>query len=311
MDAKSPPITFADKPPSTFAEKLAAMKWGFILRWIAIITIATPFVVAIGLAPIVNQPLYNWLLFHPHKYHAGDYANPSVTGTTPIDVYFTSGSGVKLHGFLYKLPGAKRVFLVSHGNGSNLYARRPVVAFLLRTGSSVFIYDYAGYGRSEGNPSLEEFSQDASAAYQYLLTQEHYTPKRIILFGESIGTAVTGYLAGSVDCAGVILECPLYSIRRVGCDLISYLDKYPDWAWTAGERQFDNSVALKKSHAPLLLIAGTADHMTPIKYADELFALAPSPKRIIRIDGAGHGDRVMMLSPDYARGLRQFLDDLK
>jgi hypothetical protein len=181
---------------------------------------------------------------------------------------------------------------------------------LLSTGNSVLAYDYEGYGRSEGEPSLEGVCQDGAAAYQYLIAHEHYAPKQIILFGESLGTLVTGNLAGSVNCAGVILECPLYSVHRVGCDVISYLDNYPDWAWTAAARQLDNSVALKKSHAPLLLIAGTADQITPVTYADDLFALAPLPKHLVRIDGAGHGDRVMRTSPDYSRGLQKFLADL-
>jgi fermentation-respiration switch protein FrsA (DUF1100 family) len=301
-----------DKPLSTkLPRKLAAIKWRFVFRGVLAFVVATPFLIAIALSPIVDQPLYNRIIFHPKKFLADDYAELPVDGITPAEVYFKSASGVKLHGLLYKLPGAQRIILLSHGNGGNIGHRKHLVSRFLRTGNSLFEYDYAGFGRSEGEPSLEGISEDAFAAYQYLLTQEHYEPKQIILFGESLGTLVTGYLAGSVKCAGVILECPLYSIRRKGCEWFPFLVRYPDWAWTAGARQLDNSVALKKSHAPLLIIAGTADQMTPIQYADELYALAPSPKFLVRIEGGGHGDRVMMTSPEYKLGLQHFLDDLK
>jgi len=303
MDATT---AFTDKR----ARKSTAIKWSLIVQWILLVCLATPLAVMIGLAPVVGQPLYNSMLFHPQKYQAGDYANPTLNGTTPIDVQFKSDSGARLQGFLYRLPDAKRIILLSHGNGGDVRDIKRLAAMLLRTGNSVFAYDYEGYGLSEGEPSLEGICRDGSAAYQYLITQEHYAPNQIILFGESLGTLVTGKLAGSVNCAGVILECPLYSIHRIGCDVVSYLDNYPDWAWTAEARQLDNSVSLKKSHAPLLLIAGTADQITPVTYADDLYALAPSPKQFIRIDGAGHGDRLMRTSPDYKRGLEQFLKDL-
>ena len=301
-------------PITSYTDRLnrkpAPMQWGFMIRLLLAISLVVPLVVVIGLAPVVGQPLYNSMLFYPEKYQAGDYANPALNGIKSIDVQFKSASGAALQGFLYQLPNAKRVFLLSHGNHGDIRDMRRLTGMLLSTGNSVFVYDYEGYGRSEGEPSLEGVCKDGAAAYQYLIRRQHYAPKQIILFGESLGTLVTGNLAGSVICGGVVLECPLYSVHRIGCDVVSYLENYPDWAWTDAARQLDNSVALKRSHAPLLIIAGTKDETTPIKYADDLFAIAPSPKHEIRIAGAGHGDQVMRNSPDYARGLQQFLTEL-
>jgi fermentation-respiration switch protein FrsA (DUF1100 family) len=294
-----------------FADKIRALKWGFVLRWVLMISLATPFVVATALAPAVGRPLYDWLLFHPSRFAAVDYACLNVNGIKPLDVYFKSASGINLHGFLFQVPGATKIFLYSHGNGSNVVTGVGTAAMLMRTGGSVFSYDYAGYGRSYGTPSTEEVIQDAAGAYQYLVQTARYAPKQIVLFGESLGTLPTGNLAKSVACAGVILECPIYSLRRIGCDLIPYLDKYPDWAWTEGERELDNSVAIAKNRAPLLIVAGTADKLTPVQYADDLYALAAAPKRYIRINGAGHVDLALLNSTDYARGLRDFLQELK
>lgn len=299
----------ADRPKSTLAEKVNRMQWGFVLRGILAIIIGVPVLTIIALTPMIAQPVYNFLLFHPMKYPLGRYVNTAVHGIKPNDVYFESTSGSKLHGFIYKVPGAKRIVLISHGNGGNMSLRAHLAFMFLREGTSVFAYDYAGYGRSEGEPSMEGICEDARSAYNYLVSEEHWAPKSIILFGESLGTVVTGYLASTVDSAGVILECPLYSLRRIGGDLFYYPNIYPEWAWTQGGRQLDNSIALPKVHAPLLIIAGTADKLTPINYADELFELASSPKQIIRIKGAGHGDRAMMIAPEYSRGLHHFLHD--
>ncbi len=295
-------------------KKLVNLNWAFVLQGTALTLVGLflllPLAVVVALAPAVGQPIYDCLLFQPLKYPKGTYQTLNVKGIKPEEIFFRSHNGGKLHGLLYSLPLAKHIVLLSHGNSGNISQRGHIVDLLLKDGVSVFVYDYAGFGRSEGKTSLETLCKDGRSAYDYLTLVKHLRPDQIILFGESLGTLVTGKLAETVQCAAIILECPLYSLRRIGCDKFSFLSWYPDWAWTNSCKQLDNARALHQKRSPVLLIAGTRDNLTQIKQADELYAAVAAPKVYIRIEGAQHGDAVMMKSPKYKEGLKNFLASL-
>ena len=147
----------------------------------------------------------------------------------PSDIYFKSTNGTKLHGLLYAKPDAKFFCLFSHGNGGNVSFRQSTYELLMQEGCSVFIYDYEGYGKSDGSPSADNVVEDAQAAYSYATKQLGWDPARMVLFGESLGTTLATRLAAKNKCAALILECPVYSIKEIGCRSIPYLKTYPDW----------------------------------------------------------------------------------
>ncbi len=171
---------------------------------------------------MVAQPLYDRVIFQPLRYPKGTYDKLTVDGTKPTEVYFSSASENKLHGLMYQSNQSDKVVLVSHGNSGNISHHGYQVGILLKDGVSVFVYDYAGYGRSEGTTSLGSLQQDALGAYKYLTVTKHFSRDKIVLFGESIGTLVTGRLAQSVDCNSIVLELPLYSMRRICCEHFSF-----------------------------------------------------------------------------------------
>ncbi|CAN5157614.1 alpha/beta hydrolase [soil metagenome] len=253
------------------------------------------------LAPIVAEALYSHILFFPLKFPGGYYSDIKINGLAPSDVFFKSESGNQIHGWLFQKPGAKRVVMLSHGNAFNLTMRNHIIERFLNENNDVFIYDYSGFGRSEGEPSIAGFYKDARSAYNFLIEKQKYTPSQVILFGESLGTLVSGKLASVVPCAGVILECPLHSLRRVACEHYGFLSEYPDWAWPESCKQLDNSVALHKPHPPLVMAVGTSDGVTSIGQSDALNEAVIEPKNYVRINGALHGDDVMHTSPVYKR----------
>jgi hypothetical protein len=156
---------------------------------------------------------------------------------------------------------------------------------------------------------MDAICVDARAAYDYMVKDLHWDPHKIIIFGESLGTVVAGDLSSQVDCAGIVLQCPLYSVLRRGQEILVFVSMYPSFMWP--HNGFDNGAILSKKHVPLLIVGGTLDKMTPIHHADELFAAACEPKAYVRIEGGGHtGDRVLMSSPRYAAGLQKFLDGI-
>ncbi len=286
-------------------------KWQRALRTLFIASSTIAAALVLTFAPIVGQPLYNYLLFYPVKFPGGYYEEVNANNIQPENIYFRSDNGNTLHGLMYKLPGAKKIMLFSHGNFGNVSYKAYLVERLLKAGTSVFTYDYSGYGRSEGKPSLGGLYDDGHGAYKYLINHEYYGPEQIILFGESLGTVVAGKLAASCYCAGAILECPLYSVQRVGCDTLPFLKLYPDWAWSENCKALNNALVLGKKHPPVLMVAGTADMITRIEQSDELYEAIAEPKQYVRVDGAYHGDDVMQSSPAYSKAVKTFLASLK
>src|SRR5262249_48786053 len=136
-------------------------------------------------------------------------ATPNDYGVAYEDVYFTTDDGVKLNGWLILNPGTKKTLLWFHGNGGNI-SHRTHSAQLLRDklAVNIFMIDYRGYGRSEGSPSEAGTYEDATAALRYLRSRNDIDPRRIVFFGQSLGSAVAADLAGREECLAVILEAP-------------------------------------------------------------------------------------------------------
>jgi|688.fasta_scaffold211908_3 fermentation-respiration switch protein FrsA (DUF1100 family) len=291
-------------------QKLKSINWRFVFKGVLIAIMMIPIGIFVALAPIVGRPLYDVVIFHPSRYPDGSDWPQKAAGIAPEDVYFRSENGNKLHGLMYRSAGAKRIALISHGNAGNALMRAYLAQQPLSNNCSVFAYDYSGYGRSEGKPSLEGLINDGEGAYKYLLTQ-NYKPEQIILFGESIGTIVSGELSRHNKCAAVILESPLYSIKSKACTILPFLKFYPDFLWYAPGYFLDNSTAFAANHPPLLLIEGTKDHLTPLDQAKQLFAAASQPKELVVINGGGHGDQALRNAPLYQDRLAKFMQDLK
>jgi len=286
----------------------------FNWRWFSKAALICCLLIAVGtvvaLCPIVNTHFYDLILFHPIKKTDGPWTERSIAGHKYEDVFFTAKNGCKLHGWYFAVPDAKYTFLFNHGNGANLSYRPEELGLLLNTGSNVFTYDYEGYGLSEGKPTMHAVMDDAEAAYNYLAKVKGVPPEQIILFGESLGSAVASHLSSKVDHAGVVLQCPLASVRRSGYELFPAVALYPDFVWPELGRDIIN--IFEKKHAPLLIVAGTKDPMIPIAHGDDLNRRASEPKQYVRIEGAGHtGDPKLVGAPVYQKSLNDFVTSLE
>lgn len=291
-----------------------SVDYKFIIRGVALCSFVLfgviPALIYIGLAPVVGQALYHPLIFEPIKYPAGDWSYATVCGIKPVDAFFKSENGNKLHGLFYLNPGASKTVLLSHGSAYYCTSRKYFVEKFLNLNCSILIYDYSGYGKSEGSASMEALCQDGIGALKYLTDVKKIALDKIILCGESLGTLVAGRLAANYQCAGVILLCPLISLRQTAMDAFDFLNYYPDCAFSDACKKLDNESALKKSTVPKLFISGTNDRLVLIKRSDQLFRSAGIPKRYIRIEGADHEDRIMMENAELHKGVKEFVASL-
>jgi uncharacterized protein len=227
---------------------------------------------------------------------------PTAAGLTFRDLHITTADGVQLHGWF--IPTAIEdapVVLLLHGNGGNISHRLEKIALLRDTGASVCIIDYRGYGKSEGHPSESGLYLDARAAYDYLVNELKTDPRRLVLYGESLGTAVAVHLAADRPVAGVILEAAFTSARTVARELYRFLPIH-----LAMRSRFDTLSGIPGVKAPLLILHSRSDEFFGIEHAERLLAAAPGPKRLVELRG-GHNDAFLVSGETYSAALRDFV----
>jgi len=157
--------------------------------------------------------LDQYFVYHPEPWQDRDWAR--LSGLPLEDVWFQAADGVRLFGWYVEAQADRPVILWCHGNAGTIINRLENLKLLYRLGFSVFLFDYRGYGRSQGRPSEEGLYQDAFGAHDYLTRTRMIRSERIIIFGRSLGAAVAGELAVQKPAAGLILESAFPSIEAV------------------------------------------------------------------------------------------------
>lgn len=141
--------------------------------------------------------------------------------------------------------------------------------------------DYRGYGSSTGSPSELGLRADARAAFDFIHSAA--PEARIAVFGESFGTGIAIALARERRVAGVLLNAPYASVRR----LFELRGPPLPYRWLLTD-QFDSEALIEGISAPVMILHGTADGNVPITEARRLYAAAHEPKTMIEVEGAGH-----------------------
>lgn len=256
------------------------------------------------LAVLVYVAIYvvaNMTVYHATKFPRGDWDIQRDLGAS--DVWLQTDDSKRLHGWWIPADQAEVVTLYLHGNGGNVTHRSGHIRELTAAGSSVLIIDYRGYGKSEGRPSEKGLYADAAAGYQHLV-DSGYSPSKIIVHGESLGTALAVDLASQYPCAGVVLEAPFTSIGDMASRVVPLVGRLFVWG-------FDSLSKIRGLRAPTLILHGTADEVIPFEMGRTLFETANDPKWLWAIDGAGHNDIVEAAGDAYRERLSEFYRELR
>jgi fermentation-respiration switch protein FrsA (DUF1100 family) len=179
--------------------------------------------------------------------------------------------------------GDKPVVVYFHGNGASLAVRGARFNTLTRDGTGLLALSYRGFGGSTGHPSEAGLLRDAAAAYQF--TAARYKPDRIVLWGESLGTAVAVAIAAEQPVSRVILESPFTSTADVAASTYFFVP-----VRLLMKDQFHSDERIGRVTAPVLVIHGDRDKVVPIRFGERLYGLIRSPKRFVRLPGADHND---------------------
>ncbi|OEU60341.1 MAG: hypothetical protein BA870_01670 [Desulfuromonadales bacterium C00003094] len=233
------------------------------------------------------------------------HATPEAAGLDYEEVRFPAADGVRLHGWLLPGKAERPLLLFAHGNAGNISHRIDNLAQFQSLGLTVFIFDYRGYGLSEGQISEQGSYNDMRGALAWL-QQRGWKPQQMIYFGRSLGAGVAMQMAVEVPPAGLVLESAFTSVASMGW--YHQPLSYALLGWWALSSRYDNLGKIDQLRCPLLLFQGESDRIVPPKMAHQLFARAPHPKTLYLIPGAGHNNTYDVGGQPYWSQWRDFIE---
>src|SRR3954451_242936 len=248
--------------PASLPLKLAAISW----RITRLVLIAYLVVV------LAMMLLERSLVYPGPALEAGDW---KASYLPHEDVSFASADGTKLHGWFFANANANRAILYCHGNGEDVAAFGELAAEMRdQLNASVFVFDYRGYGHSQGKPDERGCIADGSAAQHWLAKRMNIQSNEVVLIGRSLGSAVAIALAAQNGARALVLQNAFSRMTDVAALHYPWLP-----VRLLMSNRYDNLAAIQKYNGPFLQSHGTSDELIPIRNARELFDTAPSTRK--------------------------------
>lgn len=243
------------------------------------------------------------LIYFPRK---GLRDMPDLGAMSVERVTLSADDGVQLVAWKMTQPDARKWVLYLHGNGGNISSRGSIRHYEMfrSAGVNVLAPDYRGYGDSQGEPSEQGLYLDGLASFRYLTEVEGVAPRNVILYGYSLGSAVSIHVASVVEAGGVVLEGALTSAPDIGRYFYPFLPTH-----LMMKNRFDSVSKIELVTEPKLFLHATDDEVVPVTFGRQLFEAAPGPKTFVEARG-GH-NTALSTDPDRIRdAIVQFLREL-
>ena len=203
-------------------------------------------------------------------------------------VWFNSADGTRLHGWFFESQSGPETATVIffHGNGGNIGNVGWVGQRFVKRGFDVLVFDYRGYGASDGVAANEsDLYADGDAAVAFVRNVKGARPEQIVLYGQSLGTAIVADVASRGVFGAVVLESGFSSASSVAASALPWLPRFLHFL---GKNRFESARKLTSVKTPILITHGDPDHTIPTAESQMLFASANDPKKLLIFRGAGH-----------------------
>jgi fermentation-respiration switch protein FrsA (DUF1100 family) len=243
-------------------------------------------------------------IYFPQKYPQGAY-DQARSIPNLRDCWIMTEDSVKIHAWFAAADSAKATLVLSHGNAGNISHRYLLLRALQRHGFNVLMYDYRGYGRSEGSPTEAGIYKDGLAAYDYAVALPEAKAAPVLLWGTSLGGAVAIDIATRRPSTGLILESTFTSARDVARVVYPFLP-----VQFFMHTRLNSIEKIKTLTIPILVIHGAHDSIIPIGLGRKLFNAANQPKDFYEIPNADHNDTFFMGGEEYFFRVDRFIASL-
>ncbi|OGV54275.1 MAG: hypothetical protein A2X45_06730 [Lentisphaerae bacterium GWF2_50_93] len=218
------------------------------------------------------------------------------------DLALTTSDGVKINAWYVPAKTPRGTVIFCHGNGGNLCYSLDVVENFSRMNYNVMMFDYRGYGKSEGSTSEKGTYADAQACYDWLVKEKKIPEKEIVVMGRSLGGAIASNLAKDNSPRLLILESAFTSTADIAANA------YPIFPVRLlcrfGYRNIENVKLIK---CPLLVIHSPDDEIVPYSHGRKIFDAANDPKEFLQIRGF-HNEGFEESKDVYVEGLKKFME---
>jgi hypothetical protein len=226
---------------------------------------------------------------------------PKDIGLAYEDVWLRTDDGVRLHAWYLPAAQPRGTLLFFHGNAGNISHRLDSLRIFHQLKLSVLIFDYRGYGRSEGSPSEEGTRRDAAAAWRYLMETRAVAPQQTVLFGRSLGAAVAAQLATQQPPGALIVESAFTSVPDMAAELYWWMPA----RWLS-RFEYATRDYVAQVRCPVLVVHSPEDEIIPFHHGEAIFAAAREPKTLLRLRGS-HNEGFLQSGATYTGGLDAFV----
>jgi fermentation-respiration switch protein FrsA (DUF1100 family) len=266
--------------------------------WLSVILLV---LLAVGFFYFFYPQVENFFVFYPQSSFD---SIPDDWGLLHEEVTFDTEDNKRLHGWFFPLQGDAPVILFCHGNAGNISHRLENVKLLLDQQLQVFIFDYRGYGKSNGRPSERGLYRDGLAAYDFLANRKSIPPDRILLFGRSLGASVAIEITLRREVKSLIVESAFTSTKGMAKTLFPFMLLSPFLP-----AHYNNLEKIARVNVPKLFVHGEDDEIVSFSMGQKLYQAAKAPKFFFPIKAAGHNDTYIVGGNEYFKTLAAFARD--
>ena len=228
-------------------------------------------------------------------------ATPDQVGLSYENIHFDTEDGVRLNGWLMKKADRAPTIIFIHGNAGNIGDRLEKILLFYRMGLNVFIFDYRGYGKSQGTPTEEGIYKDAKAAYDYLERRGDLDPTWFMAYGESLGGAVAIDLATKRKLTCLIADSTFTNAIDIAKRIYPFIPSF------LINIKLDSLSKVKTLDTPKLFIHSPEDEMIPYALGRRLYDEAKPPKEFLDIQGT-HNEGLSYSQEIYDKGITNFVN---
>jgi fermentation-respiration switch protein FrsA (DUF1100 family) len=241
------------------------------------------------------------LVYFPNVPSRAIGPGPDSIGLAYESVEILTEDGVRLDAWYVPVREPRGTVLFFHGNAGNISHRLDSLRVFNGLGFATLIFDYRGYGRSEGAVSEQGIYRDAEAVWRHLNEKRGIPATEVILFGRSLGAAVAAYMASQHRPGALIIESGFVSVPDMAAEIYPWLPA----RWLA-RIEFPTGDYLQTVTCPVLVVHSRDDEIIPFDQGSRLFEVAREPKQFLELRG-GHNDGFLVSGRRYLDGLDTFV----